>query len=178
MSFADKRTTRREFAGEIGLGAAGLAVTGTLGSWAAAAETKHGRLIKKIVYNMKEMFKVVGPGNADALSWLRGKDVENFNVNFAWGFYSGVGDWGARPHTHAGDQFLVFVGLDNQKPDYLGAEIEIALEDEKHIVNRPSCVIIPAGMQHGPVVTRSVEKPYAMYMVRLDKGNPSEINPA
>jgi len=323
-------TTRREFVKDVSLGATGLAVTGSLGAWAAAAETKHGHLIKPIKYNMKDMWKMVGPGNADllwwpkgvelegknvnfsfgyytkigdwhtketgghvhsdgdevlsfvgldpqnpgylgaeiefdvgkeyekhvfryptaccfpknvvhcpeitlkcdkpygfivlslepnhktetmpqrstldttegnkysnlykklvfrkdikaktgpgnadALAWFRGKELENFNVNFAWGFYSGVGDWGAKAHKHASDQFFIFVGLDNQKPEYLGAEIEIALEDEKHVVSAPSCVIIPAGMQHGPILTKKVEKPFGAYMVRLDKGDPSEIN--
>jgi len=42
----------------------------------------------------------------------------------------------------------------------------------------PSCVIIPAGMQHGPIITKKVDKPFGFYMARLDKGDPSEINPA
>ena len=65
MSFADKSTTRREFVKDVGLSAAGLAVVGSLGAMATAADTKHGHLVKKIGYNMKEMFKMVGPGNAD-----------------------------------------------------------------------------------------------------------------
>jgi hypothetical protein len=332
MSFTDKSTTRREFVRDVGFGAAGMAFAGSLYAWPSAQETKHGHLIKKIRYNMKEMFKMVGPGNADllwwpkgpelenknvnfsfgyytkigdwhtretgghvhpdgdevliyvgfdpdrpeylgaevehdvgseyekhvfrvptaccfprnvvhcpqitlkcekpygfivlslepahkttvlpqrstldttegnkyghlykrlvfrkdvknktgpgnadALAWLRGKDVENFNVNFAWGFYRQAGNWGAKPHKHAADQFLVFVSLDNQNPYTLGAEIEITLEDEKHLVSEPSCVIVPAGMQHGPIITQKVDKPFGFYMVRLDKGDSSEINPA
>ncbi len=333
MSIINKGTSRREFVKDVGLGAAGLAVAGSIGSWPAAAqETKHGYLVKKISYNMKEMFKMVGPGNADllwwpkgpelenksinfsfgyytkigdwhtretgghshpdgdemliyvgfdpdrpeylgaevehdvgkeyekhvfrvptaccfprnvvhcpqitlkcdkpygfivlslepnhktdvmpqrstldttdghkydnlytklvfrkdvkaktgpgnaaALAWLRGKDVANFNVNYAWGFYNEVGDWGAKAHKHTGDQFFVFAGLDNKNPYTLGAEIEITLEDEKHLVTVPSCVIIPAGMQHGPIVTKKVDKPFGFYMARLDKGDPSEFNPA
>jgi hypothetical protein len=138
---------------------------------------KYSHLYKKLVFR-KDIKAKTGPGNADALAWLRGKDVENFNVNFAWGFFSGTGDWGANPHTHVGDQFFVFVSLDNEKPYDLGAEVEISLEDEKHVINAPSCIIIPAGLQHGPVVTKKVEKPYGFYMVRLDKGDPSDINPA
>jgi hypothetical protein len=62
--------------------------------------------------------------------------------------------------------------------DAVQGELEIALEDEKHTFSVPSCVIIPAGMQHGPKVTKSVEKPFGMYMVRVDKGDASDINPA
>jgi hypothetical protein len=126
----------------------------------------------------KDIKAKTGPGNSDALCWFRGKDLENFNVNFAWGFHSGVGDWGAKPHKHASDQFLVFASLDNKRPEYLGSEIEITLEDEKYVFNAPSRVIILAGMRHGPLVTKKVETPFAIYMVRLDKGDPSEINVA
>jgi hypothetical protein len=138
---------------------------------------KYSHLYKKLTFR-KDVKAKTGPGNADALSWFRGKDLENFNVNFAWGFYSGAGDWGAKSHKHAADQFFVFAGLDNQKPLYLGAEVEVTLEDEKHVISEPSCVIVPAGLQHGPIITKKVEKPYAFYMVRLDKGDPSEVNPA
>jgi hypothetical protein len=138
---------------------------------------KYDHLYKRLVFE-KNIKAKTGPGNADSLAWQRGKDLENFNVNYAYGFYSGVGDWGAKPHKHAGDQFLVFVGLDNQKPDYLGAEIEVMLEDEKHVIDIPKVVIVPAGFQHGPIVTKKVEKPFAFYMIRLDKGDASEVNPA
>jgi hypothetical protein len=33
-------------------------------------------------------------------------------------------------------------------------------------------------LNNGPIVTKSVEKPCAMYIVRLDKGDASEINVA
>ena len=52
------------------------------------------------------------------------------------------------------------------------------MENEKHIISAPSCVIVPAGVQHGPIVTKTVEKPYVFYMIRLDKGDPADINPA
>ena len=109
---------------------------------------------------------------------MPGSGEKNFNVNFAWGFFSGTGDWGAKAHKHASDQFFVFVSLDNEKPYDLGAEIEIALEDEKHLVSVPSCVQVPSGLEHGPIVTTKVDKPFGFYMVRLDKGNPSEVNVA
>jgi hypothetical protein len=140
---------------------------------------KYDHLYKKLVFR-KDIKAKTGPGNADALAWLKGKDLENFNANFAWGFYSGVGDWGARPHTHVGDQFLAFVGLDGDRPNYLGAEIEISLgeEQEKHVINVPSLVICRAGFTHGPIVTKKVDKPFGFYSIRQDKGDDSEINPA
>ena len=138
---------------------------------------KYDNLYKKLIFR-KDIKAKTGPGNADALAWLRGNDLENFNVNLAWGLFSGTGDWGAKAHKHASDQFLVFVSLDNEKPYDLGAEIEITLEDEKHLVAASSCVIVPEGLEHGPIITKKVDRPFGFYMVRLDKGDPSEINPA
>jgi hypothetical protein len=120
-----------------------------------------------------------GPGNADALAWLMGKDLENFDANFAFGYYSSTGDWGAKSHKHASDQVLAFVGLDDKRPNYLGAEIEISLgeEQEKHIISAPSFVICKAGFAHGPIVTKKVDRPFGLYSVRQDKGDASETNP-
>jgi hypothetical protein len=136
---------------------------------------KYGNSYKKLVFR-RDIKAKTGLGNAEALAWLRGRDVENFNVDFACGFYKSTGDWRAKPHKPVSDQFLVFVGLDNQRPDYLGAEIEVTLEDERHVINTPSCII--AGLQHGPIVTKNVEKPFGFCMVRLDRGDPSDFNPA
>jgi hypothetical protein len=140
---------------------------------------KYDHLFKKMVFRRDIKVKT-GPGNADALAWHMGKDLEGFNANFAFGFYSATGDWGAKPHKHVSDQFLAFVGLDDKRPNYLGAEIEISLgeEQEKHVIDVPSIVICSAGFTHGPIVTKKVDRPFGFYSVRKDKGDDSETNPA
>ena len=35
----------------------------------------------------------MGPGNADNLVWLYGNDLQNFELNFLWGHYTGTGVW-------------------------------------------------------------------------------------
>jgi hypothetical protein len=112
--------TRGEFVKEAGLSAVGLAVAGSFGALPAAAqETKHGHLIKKIIYR-RDSWRAMGPGNADLIWWPKGPDLENKNVNFSFGFYSRI----------------------------------------------------------GPIFTKNVEKPFGFYMVRLDKGGASDVNPA
>lgn len=115
-----------------------------------------------------------GPGNADKLVWLNGRDhLEGLNLNFTWGFYSGLGDWhaGQDPHVHPYPECLVFVGLDSANIDYLGAEIEICLgeEQETYTFNRPSVVVVPAGFPHCPLVTKSVWSPkgFGFYLASL-----------
>ena len=129
MSFIDKSTTRREFVKDVSLSAAAAAVVGSLNAWPAVAQgTKHGHLVRKISYNMKEQWKTMGPGNADLLWWPKGKELEGKNVNFSFGYYTKIGDWHTREtggHVHPdGDELLIYVGFDPDRPEYLGAEIE------------------------------------------------------
>ena len=81
-------------------------------------------------------------GNADVNRWLNGRDhLEGVELNFSWGFYTGLGDWhpGMDPHVHPYPECLVFVGLDPDRPEYLGAKIQYCLgkELEIHTFDKP-----------------------------------------
>ena len=107
---------------------------------------------------------VMGPGNGDAIIWMFGDDLNGFNLNFTWGFYSGTGKW-HRPgegHTHPEEEALVFVGLDPDDLSYLGAEISFKMgkEFEDQVFDKPTAVICPEGFVHLPCVTRWCDKPY------------------
>jgi len=124
------------------------------------AKTKYGHLVKPMPINE-------GPKGANAyeIIWMFGKDLEDFSLNFALGRYEETGVWHpwAGPHVHPTyDECLLFFGHDTNNPDYLGAEFEIALgkEQEKHVFNTPSVVILPAGVPHCPLVTRRIDKPF------------------
>ncbi|MBN2419672.1 MAG: hypothetical protein JXL81_09835 [Deltaproteobacteria bacterium] len=116
----------------------------------------------------------MGPGNADKIVWLNGRDhLEGLDLNFSWGFYSGLGDWhtGQDPHVHPYAECLVFVGLDSAKLNYLGAEIEVSLgkEQETYTFDEPVVVIIPAGLPHCPLITKRVFSPkgYGFFLLCL-----------
>jgi len=119
----------------------------------------------------KKTGEKLGPGNADHLVWMYGKDLEGLDVNLTWGFYSSPGVWhrGVGAHVHPVGEVLVFVGTDPGNIDYLGAEIEIDLgkEHERYIFDRPSVVICPPGLPHNPVVTRWVDKSYSFFVINL-----------
>ena len=113
----------------------------------------------------------VGPGNGDQIVWLFGNDLEGFEVNFTWGFYSRCGKWhrGGEAHTHPEEEILIFVGLDPDDLNYLGAELELGMgkDYERHIFNTPTVVICPAGFPHLPLITRWVDKPYGFIVCCL-----------
>ena len=113
----------------------------------------------------------VGPGNGDQIVWLYGDDLEGFDVNFTWGFYSRCGKWhrGGEGHYHPEAEILCFLGLDEDNLDYLGAELELGMgkDYERHIFNTPTVAICPAGFPHLPLITRWVDKPYAFIVICL-----------
>jgi hypothetical protein len=112
-----------------------------------------------------------GPGNADHLIMMSGKDLEGLNVSIFWGFCSQPGIWrrGAGAHVHPTDEVLVYAGADPDTMNYLGAEIEIDLgaEHERHLINKPTVVICPAGTPHLPQTTRWVDQPFAFFAISL-----------
>jgi hypothetical protein len=113
----------------------------------------------------------IGPGNGDQLVWLFGDNLEDLPVNFTWGFYSGAGKWhrDGEAHTHPEEEMLVFVGLNPDDINELGAELEMGMgEDmERHIWNKPTVAICPKGFAHLPLITRWVDKPYGFFVICL-----------
>ena len=156
------------------------------------SDLKYGHLVKKLITNidshtagsgmgyksvvgkdgvMRPSEKGIGPGNGDQIVWLYGNDLEGFNVNFTWGFFSQCGKWhrGGEAHTHPEEEILCFVGLDPDDLNYLGAELELGLgkDYERHIYNTPTVVVCPAGFPHLPLITRWVDKPYGFFVICL-----------
>jgi len=113
-------------------------------------------------------------GNADINLWLNGRDhLEGLELNFSWGFYTGLGDWhpGMDPHVHPYPEALVFVGLDPDNIEYLGAEMQYCLgkELEVHTFDKPSVIVAKGGVLHCPSVTKDVTNPvgYSFFIISL-----------
>jgi hypothetical protein len=133
-------------------------------------ERKHEQLVKKL--DLRDAKRTKG-GNADFIAWWNGKDVEGFNLNFTWAFHTGLGAWHEKdPHVHPYDEALLFVGCDPDNPDYLGAELEVAMgegdDKEIHVFDTPTVVIAPKGLVHCPLITRRVDKPYCFSAISLN----------
>ena len=67
------------------------------------------------------------------------------------------------PHAHDYDEIIAFFGSDPIHPHELGAEVELWLGDERHIINKTSLVFIPAGLRHAPLVFLQVDRPVFHY---------------
>ncbi len=134
---------------------------------------KYTPMVKKI--EMRDLKARPMGGNADYMYAWNGRNMAGFSLNFTWALHADTGPWhgGKDPHVHPAAEALVFFGLDPARPDYLGAEIEIAMgkEQEIHVINTPTAVIAPAGFVHCPLVTRKVEKPYGFTAISLNAGH-------
>ncbi len=62
-------------------------------------------------------------------------------------------------HKHDWDEILCFFGTNPDDFYDLGAEVELWLEDEKHIITKSCIVFIPAGLQHCPLQFHRVDRP-------------------
>jgi len=100
-------------------------------------------------------------GNSTCLTFIDASVVPGaFYSECAW-FWSASapGKVEAEAHTHNFDELVAFFGTNREDPHDLCGEIELWLEDEKHILTRSFVVFIPAGMKHCPLIVRRVDRP-------------------
>jgi hypothetical protein len=136
------------------------------------AERKYAHLVKLLSVGRVEEHG--GPGDANQKVRLGGSEhLEGMNLSFTWELHNQVGEWrtGLDPHVHPYPECNVFAGLDTANVKYLGAEIEYRLgeEQESYTFDEPTAVIIPAGLPHGPTITRRIQSPkgFAFYQAAL-----------
>jgi len=108
---------------------------------------------------------------AEPRIWMEAKDLEGFNAQFSYGFIK-------QPCVchplegsliHPYNELLVFVGYQSGDMLQLGAEVSIELgdEQEEHVFDRPSVVLIPKGFPHGPVRVNQLDNPIVHYTISL-----------
>ena len=75
-----------------------------------------------------------------------------------------TGEW-VKPHVHECNEIIGFVGTSIQDPRDLGGEVELWLDDEKHILTQTCMVFVPAGLKHCPLSIEKVSLPIVHYSV-------------
>jgi hypothetical protein len=66
---------------------------------------------------------------------------------------------GASAHTHDYDEVIAFFGTNPEDFHDLGAEFELWLGDEKHVITKSFIAFIPSGLSHGPSRFLRVDRP-------------------
>jgi hypothetical protein len=82
----------------------------------------------------------------------------SFHMNTAW-YLKSTETLESKPHVHDTDEIIGFFGNNPDDPYDLGGEIEIWLEDDKHVIDRTAMIFVPAGMVHCPLVLTRVDRP-------------------
>ena len=103
----------------------------------------------------------------------------SFQMNTSWYFKpnrpadveaarkeSGLGVF--KPHTHDSDEILGFYGSNPDDPFDLGAEVELFIEGESHIITKSSLVFLPGGMEHCPLYVNKVDKPVFHFSIVME----------
>jgi hypothetical protein len=123
--------------------------------------TKYGKYIVSdlIMPESKQKIDVDYRKYARRILWLDDELVPGaFHMNTAWYLKPGP-TLESTSHTHDTDEIIGFFGSDPENPLDLNGEVEIWLEDEKHVIDRTSMIFVPAGMVHCPLAINRVDKP-------------------
>jgi hypothetical protein len=69
------------------------------------------------------------------------------------------------PHVHDFDEIIGFVGTNREDPHDLGGEVEIWLDDEKHVLTKSCLVFIPKGLKHCPLLFTRIDSPICWFTI-------------
>jgi hypothetical protein len=124
------------------------------------ATTKFGKYFTMDVLHESPKF----PGLWDASSTRRLKEFGGGHLSVDCIFINQAFLMVTQPHQHEFPQYLHFYSANPGDQKIFDAEIEITLgEDEvhgeKHIITRPTALYIPAGLYHGPLNFKVINKP-------------------
>jgi hypothetical protein len=81
-----------------------------------------------------------------------------FHMNISW-YFKAADTLENNQHVHDTDEIIGFFGSDPDDPYNLGGEIEIWLENDKHVITSSALIFVPAGMKHCPLQITRVDRP-------------------
>jgi hypothetical protein len=124
------------------------------------SNTKFGKYFTTDILNESPKF----PGLWDIASTRHLKDFGGGHLSVDCIFINRSFEMVSRPHQHEFPQYLHFISANLDDQRVFDAEIEMTLgEDEihgeKHIITRPTALYIPAGLYHGPLNFKTINKP-------------------
>jgi hypothetical protein len=97
-----------------------------------------------------------------------------FFLDIAW-FWPG--DWPKyksdegtlKTHTHEYDEAIAYIGTSEEDPHDLGGEIELWIDGKQNIIDKSFVAFLPAGVEHGPLTIKKIDKPILHFGVGMGK---------
>jgi hypothetical protein len=130
-------------------------------------QKKHGEYITELSM-LKSLYKQVV---ADQVAVSGERDFKGADFSLGFSFLTEPFLMIDDSHTHDFDQVIFFLGGDPANIGEFGAEVEMYLDGKQHIIDYTSCVHVPAGLSHGPLDIKKVEKPIMFIDVTLSPGH-------
>lgn len=141
------------------------------------SELKHCRVITELDERLKDpKFIHETPeqldGYREQIMWVDGENIPGaFYSEYIWhypGKPQSQAEWekvATGPHTHPFGKVIAFAGSNPDNLYDLGGEVEIWIENQKFVQNRSFLAYIPAGMCHGPIKVKKVDRPIFQYVL-------------
>ena len=107
---------------------------------------------------------------AKRILWIDGNTVPGaFQMNTSW--YKKVPELNPifEEHSHDSDELIGFFGSNPDDPYDLGAELEVTINGETHVLTKTSLIFVPANMPHMPLKFNRVDRPIFHFSVVMSK---------
>ena len=102
--------------------------------------------------------------------WIDDNVVKGaFQMNTAWYYAVPEKHPVFGEHSHNADELIGFFSSDPKDPYNLGAEIEVSINGEKHLITHSSLIFIPANMKHMPMNIIKVDRPVFHFSIMMEK---------
>ena len=101
--------------------------------------------------------------------WMDGNVVPGaFQMNTAWYYAVPERDPVFEEHVHDYDELIGFFGSDPENPYDLGAEMEVTINGERHLLTKSSLIFAPAGLPHMRISIKRVDRPMFHFSVVMN----------
>ena len=74
-----------------------------------------------------------------------------------------------KEHSHQYDETVAYVGTNPDNIYDLGGEIEFWIDGEQNIIDRSFIAFVPAGIRHGPLSIKRIDKPIFHFTAGMGK---------
>lgn len=110
----------------------------------------------------QEMYKKF----SNRILWIDGNITPGaFQMNTAWYYAVPEKDPVFEGHSHNSPELIGFFSSDPENPYDLGAEIEVAINGERHLLTKSTLMFVPANMPHMPMRILKVDRPVFHFSV-------------
>jgi len=97
---------------------------------------------------------------SNRILWIDGNVTPGaFQMNTAWYYAVPERDPVFDGHSHNSDELIGFFSSDPENPYDLGAEIEVAINGERHLLTKSTLMFVPANVPHMPLRILKVDRP-------------------